>query len=77
MPHVVIKTVFGHSDAEKQDLTDKVTAAVMAAFDHEMAAVSVAIEEVHPDDWMDKVYEPEIMAKQASLSRRPGYGPLA
>lgn len=40
-------------------------------------AVSVAVEEVPVQDWMQQVYGPDIEAGAERLLKRPGYGPLA
>jgi 4-oxalocrotonate tautomerase len=39
-------------------------------------SVSVAIEEVNPDDWTDKVYKPDILNSTHTLYKEPGYNPL-
>ena len=38
-------------------------------------AVSVAIEEVAPDDWTEKVYKPDIVNSLGKLYKKPGYNP--
>jgi 4-oxalocrotonate tautomerase len=38
--------------------------------------VSVAIEEVRPEDWTEKVYKPDIQGKWGQLYRKPGYNPF-
>jgi 4-oxalocrotonate tautomerase len=39
-------------------------------------SVSVAIEEVHPDDWTEKVYKPDILNGVGVLYKEPGYKPV-
>lgn len=39
-------------------------------------SVSVAIEEVDPDDWTEKVYKPDILNSTRRLYKEPGYNPL-
>jgi len=39
-------------------------------------SVSVSIEEVHPDDWTEKVYKPDILNSANTLYKKPGYNPL-
>lgn len=77
MPHIVVKIATERTDAEKADLTARITQAVIDALGHGDDVVSVAIESYAPGDWMAEVYEPEIMGKQDTLSKSPGYGPLA
>ena len=36
-------------------------------------SVSVAMEEVEPQDWAEKVYKPDIVNKPEQLYKRPGY----
>jgi 4-oxalocrotonate tautomerase len=35
--------------------------------------VSVAFEEVEPDDWAEKVYRPDILDNKTKLYQEPGY----
>jgi 4-oxalocrotonate tautomerase len=37
-------------------------------------SVSVAMEEIKPGEWAEKVYRPEVKAKLDTLYKRPGYG---
>jgi 4-oxalocrotonate tautomerase len=39
-------------------------------------AVSVSIEDVAAQDWVETVYKPDIVGKPGTLVKRPGYGPL-
>jgi 4-oxalocrotonate tautomerase len=36
-------------------------------------SVSVAIEEVEPQDWAEKVYKPDIVNNMKKLYKKPGY----
>jgi 4-oxalocrotonate tautomerase len=36
-------------------------------------SVSLAIEEVKPQDWAEKVYKPHIMNNSEKLYKKPGY----
>ena len=38
-------------------------------------SVSVAMEEVKSQDWVEKVYKPDIKENWDSLYKRPGYDP--
>lgn len=77
MPHLIVKMYAGRGHAEKQALADRLTAAVQETLGYGSDAVSVAIEDVQPADWMSQVYGPEIEQRQEQLFKRPGYGPLA
>ena len=75
MPHVIVKLYSGRTDQQKTRLAELVTKAIMEGASCGEAAVSVAIEDVAPDDWGDKVYKPDIAAKQDKLYKKPGYSP--
>lgn len=74
MPHVIVKLWPGKSHDQKQRLTDSIVANVTSILGYGPGAVSVGIEEVAPDDWIAKVYEPDITGKWSSLTKPPEYG---
>ena len=74
MPHVIVKLWPGKSDDQKQRLTETITRGVMDILEYGEDAVSVAFEDVTPAEWTPKVYEPDIVAKWANLTKQPGYG---
>jgi 4-oxalocrotonate tautomerase len=76
MPHVIVKLYSGRSQQQKAALADAVTKAVMAGASCSEQAVSVSIEDVEPDDWVEKVYKPDIMSRSDTLYKKPGYDPL-
>jgi 4-oxalocrotonate tautomerase len=49
---------------------------VMAVLNYGEASVSVAMEEVKPEDWTEKVYKPDIEGKWDKLYQKPGYDPF-
>lgn len=75
MPHVVVKLFPGRSEQQKSDLASRITQALVAAADSREESISVAIEEVQPQDWMDQVYATEIAPRLDALYKKPGYGP--
>jgi len=75
MPHVIVKLYPGRSEQQKQDLAAAMTRAVMEIAGSAEASVSVAIEDVAPGEWTEKVWKPEIEGKQERLYKRPGYEP--
>jgi 4-oxalocrotonate tautomerase len=75
MPHVNVRMYAGRSEEDKQRLAKAIGEALVKALGSSERSISVAIEDVAPDDWMAEVYEPEITAKQDRLYKRPGYGP--
>jgi 4-oxalocrotonate tautomerase len=48
----------------------------MSVLDYGEDAVSVAFEDVAPQDWADKVYKPEIQDKWDTVYKKPGYNPF-
>jgi 4-oxalocrotonate tautomerase len=42
----------------------------------EEKSVSVAFEEIRPEDWVEKVYRPDILENQQRLYKKPGYNPF-
>ena len=60
MPHVVIKMYPGRSNEIKENLAKKIAACVVEELNANPAVVSVAIEDVQPEDWMEQVYDKEI-----------------
>ena len=73
MPHVIVKLYPGRSEEQKQQLTEAIAKDVAEIIKCPEAAVSVAFEEVSQVDWPEKVYRPDILEKQETLYRKPGY----
>lgn len=74
MPHVVVKLWPGKSEKQKQRLADAITKDVMELLHYGEESISVAIEEVKPQDWADDVFRPEIEGNIEQLYKKPGYG---
>jgi 4-oxalocrotonate tautomerase len=77
MPHVIVKMRPGRSEQQKAELAAAIVKDVMSMTNVGDDAVSVAIEEVVPKDWADKVYRAEILSGAGKLYKKPGYNPLA
>lgn len=75
MPHIIVKLWPGKTAAQKQLLSDAIVRDVKTILGSGDDAVSVAFEDVQPEDWLSCVYEPDIQAKWNSLTKIPGYGP--
>ena len=73
MPHVIIKLWPGKSEHQKARLAEAITKNVMDVLHYGEESVSVAMEEISPQEWAEKVYQPEIVNKAASLYKKPGY----
>ena len=73
MPHVIVKLWPGKSEQQKTRLAEAITKDVMDILHYGEESVSVAMEEVKSQDWVEKVYEPEIRKKWDKLYKKPGY----
>ena len=76
MPHVVVKLWPGKSEQQKMRLADAIAKDVMTVLQYGEESVSVAFEEVAPQDWTEEVYKPDIQAKWDKVYKKPGYNPL-
>ncbi len=76
MPHITVKLYPGRSEEEKKQLAAKIVKDVVSTLNVGESSVSVAIEEVAPSDWPEKVYRPEIMENEKNLYKKPGYNPF-
>jgi 4-oxalocrotonate tautomerase len=76
MPHVVVKLWPGKSERQKTQLAEEITKSVMSILNYGEESVSVAMEEVKPQDWAEKVYKPDIENKWDKLYKKPGYSPF-
>ena len=75
MPHIHIKIV-GKSEEEKTKLAEEITKAVMNAVQAKEDNISVTIEDIKKEDWVENVYKPDILGHQDQLYKKPGYNPL-
>jgi 4-oxalocrotonate tautomerase len=76
MPHVIVKLYPGRSEQQKTRLAEEIVKDVVAIAKCEEKSVSVAIEEIKPEDWTEKVYRPDILKNQQRLYKKPGYNPF-
>jgi 4-oxalocrotonate tautomerase len=73
MPHVIVKLWPGKSEQQKTRLAEEIAKNVMDVLKYGEEAVSVAIEEVKPEEWAEKVYKPDILNNPEKLFKKPGY----
>jgi len=73
MPHVVVKLWPGKSEQQKKRLAEAITKDVMDILHYGEESVSVAMEEVKSQDWVEKVYRPDVKGKWDKLYKKPGY----
>ena len=74
MPHVIVKLFPGRTEAQKKKLAEEILKNVASIAVCEEKSVSVAIEEIEPDDWTEEVYKKEIINSD-KLYIKPGYDP--
>jgi 4-oxalocrotonate tautomerase len=75
MPHVIVKLWSGKSEKQKAKLAEEITKAVMTTLNYGEESVSVAMEEIEPKEWTEKVYKPDILGKPETIYKKPGYRP--
>jgi 4-oxalocrotonate tautomerase len=73
MPHIIVKLWPGKSEKQKTRLAEEITKDVAQVLNYGEKSVSVAFEEVEPQDWKEKVYKPDIVNQPGNLYKKPGY----
>lgn len=63
MPHVIVKLWPGTSEQQKTRLAEAITKDVMEILHYGDESVSVSMEEVKSQDWLEKLYKPDIQRK--------------
>ena len=76
MPHIIVKLYPGRSEDQKKRLAREIVKKVTEIAVCEEKSVSVAFEEVEPDDWAENVYQPDIVDNKENLVVMPGYNPF-
>ena len=73
MPHVIVKLWPGKSEQQKRRLADEIVKDVTKVLHYGDESVSVAFEEVAPQDWAEQVYTRDIIRKPEQIYKKPGY----
>jgi 4-oxalocrotonate tautomerase len=73
MPHIIVKLWPGKTDEQKTRLTNPIVEGVTTILGYGAQAVSVAFEEIAPNDWKSEVYEADIVGHRGQLTKKPGY----
>jgi 4-oxalocrotonate tautomerase len=76
MPHIIVKMFPGRTEEQKQRLADAITNDVADIAKCDETSISVAIEEVNPQEWPEKVYRPDILNAESTLYKKPGFNPF-
>jgi len=73
VPHVIVKLWPGKSEQQKQRLAQAITQDVIKILHYGEESVSVAMEEIEAQDWVERVYKPQVKNRWDALYRKPGY----
>lgn len=73
MPHVIVKLYLGRSEQQKVRLAEQIVKDVVDIIKCGEESVSVAIEEIKPGDWAEKVFKPDILNAPGKIYKKPGY----
>ena len=76
MPHIIVKWYAGRTRDHKKALADKITQDVVDISGCSPDAVSVAFEDVEPDNWAEAVFRTDILEDNGTLFKKPGYNPF-
>ncbi|WP_295652563.1 tautomerase family protein [uncultured Mucilaginibacter sp.] len=76
MPHVILKIYEGRTEEQKTELAERLMQAVISVTKQAEGAVSVSIEDIKREDWVEDVYKPDILGNWDKLYKKPGYNPL-
>lgn len=76
MPHVIVKLYSGRSSQQKARLAEELSKAVDKSLNCGEEAVSVAVEDVQPQEWAEKVFRPDILGNPDKIYKKPGYDPF-
>jgi 4-oxalocrotonate tautomerase len=73
MPHIIVKLYPGRTEQQKIRLAEQIVQDVISTLNSHEDSVSVAFEEVKPEDWTETVYKPDIANQWDKLYKKPGY----
>lgn len=73
MPHVIIKLFPGRTQEQKQLCIGKIVDALMETMNVDENSISVIFEEIPREKWKEEVFKPDIIEKENSLFKKPGY----
>lgn len=73
MPHVIVKLWPGKTEEQKAHLAEAITRSITEILDYGEHSVSVAMEEIEPHEWLNKVYRSDLKGHFDGLYKKPGY----
>lgn len=75
MPHIIVKIV-GQSEENKKMIAEALTDTLSKSLSISDEFISLSIEDILKEEWVEDVYKPEIISKPDNLYKKPGYDPL-
>lgn len=75
MPHIIVKIV-GQSEENKKMIAEALTESLSKSLSISDEFISLSIEDILKEEWVEDVYKPEIIGKPDNLYKKPGYDPL-
>lgn len=75
MPHIIVKIV-GQSEDSKKLISEALTDTLSKLLGISDEFISLSIEDILKEDWVEDVYKSEIIGKSNNLYKKPGYDPL-
>lgn len=75
MPHIIVKIV-GQSEENKKMIAEALTESLSKSLSISEEFISLSIEDILKEEWVEDVYKPEIIGKPDNLYKKPGYDPL-
>ena len=73
MPAVMVKLWPGKSEQQKIRLAEVIAKDVMDVLNCGEESLSLALEKAKSQDWLAKVYQPDIQGNWDKLYKKPGY----
>jgi 4-oxalocrotonate tautomerase len=73
VPHVSIKLYPGRTPEQKQVLTERIVSVMGETIGAKAEHISVAFEEVAPEEWDEQVVKPDIADKMDCITKLPEY----
>jgi 4-oxalocrotonate tautomerase len=73
MPHAIVKLWPGPSEKQKVELSEGIVQTLVSTLNSSEDSTSVAFEEVPAQEWMAKVYRPDVAPNLDKFYEKPGY----
>jgi 4-oxalocrotonate tautomerase len=70
MPHLIVKLYPGRTEETKKTLAEEITKTIVRVLNSKESTISVGIEDVAPEDWDNKVYQPDVISKMNTIYKQ-------